>query len=182
MGEVASRRLDAGALERAEKDAEACRLRAQGWSFAEIRAELGYASQNVVKDAVHRALVETLQAPADELRAVELLLIDQVIRECWDARVQLQPLLDRSGRPVTLLDEDGTACAVEDQQILVQLMQTVLKASEQRRKLMGLDAPQRSVTASAKITLQELQEMAVANGVPAAEVYGTVTELPPGDA
>ena len=181
MGEVASRRLDSGALERAEKDAKACRLRAQGWSFAEITAELGYANEGQATHAVKRALVQTLQAPADELRAVELLVMDQVIRECWEARDRLQPLLDRSGKPVTVTGDDGEEYAVGDQGVLNQLMMTVLKASEARRKLMGLDAPQRSVTAKANITLQELQELAVANGVPHDEVYGSVTGLSPGE-
>ena len=51
---------------------------------------------------MRRALVETLQAPADELRAVQVLLHEQAIRKCWDIISDPQPLLDRSGRPVTL--------------------------------------------------------------------------------
>jgi hypothetical protein len=140
--------------------------------FPQIAAECGYASGAVARAAVGRALLQTLQAPADELRAVELNLINQAITECWRIISDTQCLTDKSGKPVVMLGEDGLEYAVADQGIQVQALQAMQKFSESRRKLMGLDAPQRSVRAN--LTLQELQQMAIDNGVPADEVYANV--------
>jgi hypothetical protein len=126
---------------------------------------------------MRRALVETMRAPADELRGVELTLINAGIRECWNIISAPQPLLDKSGKAVTLEGEDGIEYAVADQSVIVAALTVMNKFSESRRKLMGEDAPQRSITAKANVTLQDLQEMAIASGVPAAEVY----QLPPSD-
>jgi hypothetical protein len=169
MGDlVPARALDRLALDRAERDGRACRLRAQGRDWQEIAGECGYSSREAAQAAVRRALVETLRAPADELRAEQVVLHREAIRKCWDIISDPQPLLDRSGRPVTLEGDDGVEYAVADQGIQVQALTALQRFSESLRKMLGLDAPQRSV----RVTLAELQEMALANGVPAAEVYG----------
>jgi hypothetical protein len=170
VGEAALRRVDAKALERARRDARACSLRAQGWELAAIEEKLGFARGHAAP-AIRRALVETLRAPADELRGVELVRLNQAIRQCWEVIEHPMPMTDRAGRPVVVLDDDGEEIAVADQQVVVAAIAQVGKLSEQIRRLMGLDAPQRSITAKASVTLQDLQEMAIANGVPAAEVY-----------
>jgi len=178
VGDVARHYLGEETIRCAERDARACRLRAQGHDWQEIADELGYNSKGHARDAVRRALLETLQAPADELRAVELLLHEQAIRKCFDIINAPQPLLDRAGRPVTLLGEDGEEYACDDQGIIVQALNALQKFSESRRKMMGLDAPIKTISANARITLSDLQEMAIANGVPAEEVYATVKQLP----
>ena len=164
MGDVIpARMLDEHALERAERDAKACRLRAQGWDWHELAQECGYGNNVQAKAAVSRALVETLQAPADELRAVQENLHYQAIRKCWDIINDPQPLLDRGGHPVTLEGDDGVEYAVADQGIVVAALTALQRFSESLRKMKGLDAPARSVSATARITLQELQQMALDN-------------------
>ena len=169
--DLAPRRLDAKALERAKRAAEAMTLRARGHSMQEIADELGYASKDVAEKDIRRALLETMQQPADELRAMEYNRTMLVIRGAWDLIADPQPLVDKTGHPVTLIGEDGSEYAVPDQAIIDRHHQTILKASESLRKLMGLDAPTRSVSARAAISLQELQQMSADLGIPAEEIY-----------
>ena len=164
-------KLDAKALERAKRAAEAMTLKARGHSMQEIADELGYASKAVAEKDIRRALLETMQQPADELRAMEYNRTMLVIRGAWDLIADPQPLVDKTGHPVTLIGEDGSEYAVPDQAIIDRHHQTILKASESLRKLMGLDAPTRSVSARAAISLQELQQMSADLGIPAEEIY-----------
>lgn len=181
MGDVEpARALDRHALERAQRDGKACRLRSQGHDWQEIADSCGYGSRDAAQAAVRRALVETLRAPADELRAEQVLLHRQAIRKCWDIINDPQPLVDRSGQPVTLAGDDGAEYAVADQGIQVAALTALQRFSESLRKLMGLDAPSRSVRATAQVTLAELQQMAVENGADPAEVYGGPPAIPAG--
>jgi hypothetical protein len=171
MGELAARRLDEKALERAKRAAEAMTLRARGHSMQEIAGELGYSGKAAAEADIRRALLETMQQPADELRAMEYNRTMLVIRGAWDLISEPQPLVDKTGHPVTLIGEDGSEYAVPDQAVIDRHHQTILKASESLRKLMGLDAPTRSVSARAAISLQELQQMSADLGIPAEEIY-----------
>jgi hypothetical protein len=182
MGSVAKRSLDVQALQRAQADAKVCTLRAQGWEFRDIAEHLGLGSPAAAQQAMRRALVETMRAPADELRGVELTLINQGIRMCWEIINNPQPLLDRAGNAVAVYDGvSGEERGVPDQGVMVQALAQLNKFGESRRKLMGLDAPTRSISATVKPTLADAQQMAIDAGVPAEVVYGTVTELPAGD-
>jgi hypothetical protein len=170
-GEITlARHLDPGAVARAERDAQACRLRTQGWSFQEIADKLGFGHRSGARDAIRKVLLETLQAPADELRAEELLLFRRVIREAFGVVENPPPMVDRAGKPVVLEGDDGKPYAVPDANAVTGALQVILKASDARRAMMGLNAPARKITAS--LTLQEAQELAISNGVPAAVVYG----------
>src|SRR4051812_18656981 len=59
-----------------ERERMALELRKEGRSFSEIAEELGYANHTGPLRAVRRALVKTLQQPADELRQLEIERLD----------------------------------------------------------------------------------------------------------
>jgi DNA-binding CsgD family transcriptional regulator len=95
-----------------EKERQALELRKAGATFDEIADALGM-SKNGVWKAVTRALKSMTAEPAEELRSLEVARLDTMQRGLWnDAR-------------------KGKVAAVD----------RVIKISERRSKLLGLDAP-----------------------------------------
>ena len=97
----------------AERAAAAMTLRRSGATYPEIARQLGYADPSGAYRAVQRGLTETLQEPADELRAVELDRLDRMQMAHW-----------------------SRALAGD-----VKATQMVLRIMERRARLAGLDRP-----------------------------------------
>ena len=57
-------------IESYERDAEACRMYVAGKTYLEISEELGYGNKANARRAVQSVLMETIQEPADEVRAL----------------------------------------------------------------------------------------------------------------
>lgn len=120
-----------------EHDARAAELRGQGKSYRAIARELGV-SVSSAHDAVMRAFRDTLSEPAEQARAVELARLE----EAHDAALAVllrehltvshgKIIVGNDGRP--LIDDGPTLQAID----------RIRALSESRRKLLGLDAPQR---------------------------------------
>lgn len=108
----------ASTAQRAEQRARAAtalRMRTEGASFATIADELGYATPNSACKSVQSLLRRVEHEAADEARALEGARLDALHNAVWPAALAGDlPSVDR-----------------------------VLKISERRSKLLGLDAPQR---------------------------------------
>lgn len=65
------------------KEIEACKLRAQGLSYAEIAAQVGYSDRGAAYRAIHRSLAERKEEAVEELRREEGNLLDRLQREVW---------------------------------------------------------------------------------------------------
>lgn len=121
----------------AARDAEACRLRSHGLDYQEIADRLHYASKSSAYEAVQRALKATVQEPADELRQIELLRLDELARRARTVLEATHYVVDKgavviwNGEPLV---DDGPVLAAVDR---------LLKVQERRAKLLGLDSPQR---------------------------------------
>ncbi len=102
-------------VEAKQKQAKAVELRAAGVTFARIAEELGYTDESGARDAVKKALQATIQQPADELRQMELAKFDYI-----ETRLAKQVAQGHLGA-----------------------IDRLLKVIEARRKLLGLDAPER---------------------------------------
>lgn len=124
-------------LTTAERDAEAARLRSQGYSYQRIADTLGYSDKGAAHHAVHRVLQLTVQEAGDELRKMERERLDRLSEAAW-AVLERQHVTVSNGRIVSLngepLPDDGPVLAAIDR---------LLRISESRRKLEGLDAPSR---------------------------------------
>lgn len=101
-------------LNGAERDAEACRLRACGYSYGDIAKRLGYGNKSNAHRAVMTVLASTVRDGADELRELALLELDVMARE---ARAVLHRehvlvshgrVIRRDGEPIP---DDGPAAA-----------------------------------------------------------------------
>lgn len=123
--------------ETAERDAEACRLRSRGMSYRDIARELGYASMGGAYRAVQRALADIVREPAEEARQLELDRLDAALEAVMKVMatehvvIQHGRVVELDGRPVP---DDAPVLAAVDR---------IVKLSESRRKLLGLDAAQK---------------------------------------
>ena len=100
------------ALAALERERQALTFRKGGATFEAIAAHLGYHNHSGAYKAVRRAMQRTLQEPADELRALELARLDDLLKGVW----------------VAACTGDGTA------------VDRVLKIMARRADLLGLDA------------------------------------------
>lgn len=124
-------------LEDAQREAECARLRAKGWTYQRIAEAVGYADKGTAYHAVQRALKATVQEAGDELRQLERERLDRLSEAAWKI-LERHHVLVSNGRVVSLegtpLPDDAPALGAIDR---------LLRISESRRKLEGLDAPSR---------------------------------------
>lgn len=136
-------------LESQERDAQACRMRAAGHSFAEIGLHLGYGSAAHAHRAIKRVMTETIAEPADDLRRTELDRLDRELVKLDALERRVAGVLDAAhvtvsnGRVMYLdgqpLPDDAPLLSAVDR--LVKITESRTRISESRRKLLGLDAP-----------------------------------------
>lgn len=162
-GDPAKHRADADAKPRnvagrfiptlttAERNAEACRLRTQGWTYRQIAERFGI-DVHTAWDAVRTALRETQQEAADDVRRLELGRLDAELERLNDLDRAARKVLDRHHVTVAnngtivhhnnepLLDDAPVLQAVDR---LLRIEEARRKNGESRRKLLGLDAPSR---------------------------------------
>jgi len=100
-------------LEAVERQRQALELRKAGLGYQAIADQLGYKSPSGAYAAIRAALKATIQEPANEVRAMELARLDDLLHGIWSAAV---------GGNVLKLDR-------------------VLGIMKRRAELLGLDAP-----------------------------------------
>jgi hypothetical protein len=121
-------------LEGAERDAEAARLRSKGKSYRQIAAALG-CDVHVAHSAVKRVIAEIITEPAEAAIAFELERLDRLHRaamkvlERHHVTVSNGKVVEVDGQP--LLDDGPVLSAID----------RLVRISESRRKLLGLDQP-----------------------------------------
>lgn len=118
------------------RDAEAARLRSRGLTYRQIAAELNIDVSNA-HAAVKRVLAETVEEVGSEVRQLELERLDTMQQAVMDV-LERQHVTVSQGRVVSL---DGSPI-LDDGPILAAI-DRLLKISESRRKLLGLDAAQK---------------------------------------
>ena len=117
-----------------EQDTRAAHLRARGRTYPQIAAELGCAPSTAYK-AVQRALASVPVEAVGELRRVECDRLDAVIAKLWDVVAAEHPFISNGRR----FDD------VQDAGPVISALAGIVRASESKRKLLGLDAPARQM-------------------------------------
>jgi hypothetical protein len=119
------------------RDAEAVRLKALGWSLDEIceHLELGVDTSRAAA-AIKRGLANLHRFAVDEHRAMELQSYDELEAECWRQLRMLHVLVDRG---TIVHDEHGEA--LHDDRFVLETVDRILKIKERRARILGLDAP-----------------------------------------
>lgn len=100
--------------------ANACKLRARGYEWDQIRKRLGYSSIEGVRNDVRRELRESVRENADELLELELMQLRQLQRRALTLALQD--------------DEDGSPKSAN-----LFAMDRILAIMERRAKYLGLD-------------------------------------------
>lgn len=140
----------------AKRDAEACRLRAQNMSYREIAAELGV-DVHTAYDAVQRALRDTMQEPADDVRRLALMRLDEYARHAREVLRNTHYVVSQ-GRVVRLT---RGGAPLEDDMPKLQAIDRLLKIETQVSDLLGLKAPQR-VSIDAQNLGEEIRDLIAA--------------------
>jgi len=126
-------------IDTAERDAECARLRARDHTYQQIADTTGFTSASGARFAVERALARTITEPGEELRRIELMKLDALARAAWKV-LETRHYLVSQGRLIRL--EDGAPPLEDDGPVLASI-DRLLKISERRSKLLGLDSPVR---------------------------------------
>lgn len=104
----------------ARKDAECAELRAKGYTYPQIARERKCAASTAYA-AVQRAIAAVPVEAVNELRQIECDRLDLVIARLWD-----------------IANDHGVAA-----NDTISALAGIMRASESKRKLLGLDAPAR---------------------------------------
>src|ERR1700677_985660 len=87
-------------VESAERDAKACRLKAQGWTYERISDELGYGSKANAYRAVQQALADVPAQAAEELRGVMVLQLEYLYSRVMEALERQHLSISQGGKGV----------------------------------------------------------------------------------
>lgn len=116
----------------AEHDAKAAHLRAEGLTYRKIAETLGVTVGCAYK-AVSRAIAAVPVEAVNELRQIECARLDAVIAKLWDIVHAEHPFVS-NGRRFDDLHDVGPVLAA---------LTGIVRTSESKRRLLGLDAPSR---------------------------------------
>ena len=123
-----------------QRDAQAVRLKALGWSLEEIAEHLGLNGDPVrAGAAIRRGLANTVRVARDEQRLLELSSLDELERACW-VEMRARHVMVSNGRVV----RDDNDEPYEDDRFILETIDRILKIKDQRAKLLGLNAPARA--------------------------------------
>lgn len=141
-------------LESAERDREACRLKARGESYAAISDRLGYGGEANARRAITACLAAVPADAVEELRAIQNRQLDELTRVVIEVLERRHLVISASGKVV----EHGDTTIVDDGPVLA-AVDRLLKIMERRAKINGLDAPQRTEVLSLDVIDSEIARL-----------------------
>jgi hypothetical protein len=150
-------------IETAERDAKACRLRSDGWTYPAIAAELGYCGPGEAYNATQRAMMAIIREPAEELLRLELDRLDMM----WRAAVEVlrRKHVTVSHGKVVIVDGQP----LPDDAPVLNAIDRLLSIQARRAKLLGLDAPKKIEVLSMDVIDAEILRLSAELGVTVSE-------------
>lgn len=123
-----------------DRDAEAARLKAIGYTLPEIceRLRLGPDTSRAAA-AIRRALARSVRFAYDEMRIMEMQSLEELEATTWRT-LRNRHVLVSNGRVV----HDETGEPLEDDRFVLEMVDRILKIKERRARMLGLDAPTRA--------------------------------------
>jgi hypothetical protein len=132
-------------VQQREKDNRALDLRRRGFRYDQIASQMGFRSKASAHQAVQRALAENAQEASAEVRQMELDRLDDLARPLHVVLARPHYAFTQSGKLITRTDPaTGVESPVLDDNPVIAAVGQLLRISESRRRLLGLDAPTRS--------------------------------------
>lgn len=148
-------------IDTAERDAQACRLRSEGRNYDEIARDLGFSDRSLARRAVERALMAVIAEPAAQLRTLELARLDLLLGKAWGV-LQAEHIVVSQGR---VMAHPDTGEPMRDHTPVLHAIDRVLRISERRCKLLGLDAPVRVEAITVDMVEAEIVRLAAELGM-----------------
>ncbi len=124
-------------LEHAERDRDAVQLRSRGRTYQQISDELGYGHSSNARRAVKKALEGIIVDAREDFIKLQLDELDMMTRSVIEV-LETKHYVVSEGRIVYRGDKE----LLDDSPVL-QAVDRLLKISDRRAKLLGLDAPKR---------------------------------------
>lgn len=158
---VPSTRKKDGTMWKGERDAEAARLKALGWSISDIAKHLGLDQPNPehamarTAAAIRRAMARAVRFAGDEERHLQLQSLDEMELRLWQL-LDEGMILVQQGR-IIMADN----MPMDDKRFNLEVLDRILKVKDQRAKLLGTYAPTRveSITIdSVEAEIERLQK------------------------
>lgn len=153
-------------VEAAERDTEAARLHAHGYTDRMIAERLGYPSPQAAGEGRRKILAEIQQAPAAEIIAGEVRKLDMELVRLEQLEIKVRSVLDAEHITVSngkiILDPRTDQPLADDSPILqaadrlVKIEDARRRNAERRAKLLGLDAEQKVSVSGGATTLADL--------------------------
>jgi hypothetical protein len=121
-----------------EQDARALDLHYRGVTYRKIAAHLGWKNQASAFEAVRRAIADGYRLSAEDARRVEDERLDELVRAFSQVMGRRHYVATASGK-IALHPETGEPL-IDDGPVIAAGL-ALLRVSESRRKLRGLDSP-----------------------------------------
>jgi hypothetical protein len=121
-----------------ERDIEALKLRREGKSYEQIAAAMSWRSSSSAYEAVQRALADSAREAVEELRQLEDARLDDLMQRLQEVLGRKHYCVSSSG--IVVLHPETEEPLLDDGPV-IQAVLALLRVSERRAKLHGLDAP-----------------------------------------
>jgi hypothetical protein len=122
-----------------ENDIRALDLRRRGLSYPQISAELG-CSLSTAHTMVQRALADSAREAGEEVRQIEAQRLDDLTRTLNRVMLTRHYRVAQTGQVAT---DPETGAPLLDADPVIRAVLALVRVSERRAKLLGLDAPTR---------------------------------------
>jgi hypothetical protein len=125
--------------EQIEKDHRAAEMRSRSMTYEQIGNQLGVTRQ-AAHQMVQRAINDIPKDGGEQALAMELMKLDYIERRAFVIATTKHPVISNGGKVV--LRSGGVE--IEDDTPILKALDTLLKVSQTRAKLLGLNAPTRT--------------------------------------
>ena len=125
-----------------ENDARALEFRRRGLSYEQISAQMEWRSPSSAHESVQRALADSAREASEEVRQIEAARLDELTRTLMRVLATKHYVVSVASGVVAKHPETGQP--LQDDAPVIQAVAGLVRISERRAKLLGLDAPARA--------------------------------------
>jgi hypothetical protein len=125
-----------------ESDARALEFRRRGLSYEQISAQMEWRSPSAAHQAVQRALADSAREASEEVRQIEAARLDELTRTLMRVLATKHYVVSVASGVVARHPETGQP--LQDDAPVIHAVAGLIRISERRAKLLGLDAPAKS--------------------------------------
>ena len=124
-----------------ENDARALEFRRRGLSYEQISAQMEWRSPSAAYQSVQRALADPCREASEEVRQIEAARLDELTRTLMRVLATKHYVVSVASGVVARHPETGQP--LQDDAPVIHAVAGLVRISERRAKLLGLDAPTR---------------------------------------